>query len=597
MAQRRGVPYGDPGEEPPARMQAQPAGGYFRGDRAAQQRYYGVKRQIGFKRQFPLRDWSYIPMRRGSQESLAAFGPTYRQANEQQRANRRANMMSGRGLYRGRGGYFGRALGNLFGLGDLGDKLGDAAWSAGKSFLPGVAQNIGDAVFGVTDKMNGRGRYMKGRGQYAVNNLVTDSGATASSVVPAFNPSDLHSIQYSNKEYIRDVYAPPANTVFQLETWDLNPGLPTSFPWLSQLAVNFEEYELVQLAYTFKSTIADFAAASGQVGQVLMCTQYNPDSSPFATKDEMMLYEGGMSCKTTEHMIHGVECDPSKLAGARQKYIRVGHVPPSEDLKNYDLGRTSLAVVNAPTAYAGQQIGELWVSYTVMLRKPKIASGNAYNVRRDVFIAPQVSISGGAVVANQATLLSGARNSLGCEIAIPATVQNTPTGPGTDYLIADNPQTAVAFTEQFRITIPSSYSGVLRMRLLLAGLTTPPAIAVISLAPATISRFKDIPYQQSGFTTREWNHILNTSSDVESPPGTTMLQSDCELHIRVQPPTNGVPNTIAFAIQNNFNPVASTYFWQLEIVQINSFLSVQDNGRNDRYDLVQHFSGQPAIYV
>lgn len=593
MAQRRGIPYGEPGDEPPQRMQAAP-GNYFGGDRAAQRRYYGVKRQIGFKRQFPLRDWSYIPMRRGSQESLTAFGPTYRQANEQQRANRRANMMSGRGLYRGRGGYFGRALGNLFGMGDLGDKLGDAAWSAGKSFLPGIAQDIGSAVFGVTDKLAGKGKYMRGRGQYAVNNLVTDTGAQVSNIVPQFQPSDLHSVTYSNREYIRDIFAPPVGTVFSLDSWDLNPGLPTSFPWLSQLAVNFEEYELIQLAYTFKSTISDFAATSGQVGQVLMATQYNPDSSPFATKDEMMLYEGGMSCKTTEHMIHGVECDPAKLAGARQKYVRVGQIPPTEDQKNYDLGRTSLAVVNAPSTYAGQQIGELWVSYTVVLRKPKIGSGNAYNVRRDIFIAPPMVVSGINVIARSSTLLACSRNSLGCEIAIPSANGLMPTGAGSDNL---NHPTPIALNlghvEQFRITIPSNYSGVLRIRVLVSSTgETPTQVVPVSYAPSTISRFYDIPYLDAA-AQREWQHILNTVNDTEA---TYPKTADCELHIRVQPPANGVPNVIAFATFGN--PTQSTYYtWTVEISQLNTFLSVQDNGKNDRLDLVQLFSTQPAIYV
>jgi len=58
----------------------------------------------------------------------------------------------GRGLYKGRGGFFGRALGNLFGMGDLGDKLGDAAWNIGKQFIPSDIAGIGDAVFNVTDK-------------------------------------------------------------------------------------------------------------------------------------------------------------------------------------------------------------------------------------------------------------------------------------------------------------------------------------------------------------------------------------------------------------------------------------------------------------
>jgi hypothetical protein len=34
---------------------------------------------------------------------------------------------------------------------------------------------------------------------------------------------------------------------FQNQSILLNPGLEASFPWLSQVAQNFEEYEFVQL--------------------------------------------------------------------------------------------------------------------------------------------------------------------------------------------------------------------------------------------------------------------------------------------------------------------------------------------------------------
>lgn len=563
-----------------------------------------IARQARYRQRFPLRDYYDVPMQRGSALSLSKVGATYRDATPEQRKLRKHMMMTGKGLYRGRGGFFGRALGNLFGMGDLGDKIGDAAWGVAKNFIPEDYANLGDAAFKITDKLGGQGLYrgMRGRGIYAANNLIMDSGAQASNVVPQFHPSDMHTITYSNREYVRDIFAPAVGTVFELQSWELNPGLPTSFPWLSQLAINFEEYELVQLAYTFKSTISDFAAASGQVGQVLMATQYNPDSDTFATKDEMMLYEGGMSCKTTETMIHGVECDPKKLAGSSNKYVRVGGLPPQEDKKNYDLGRTSLAVVNAPATYANQQIGELWVSYTIVLRKPKIASGNAYNVGRDIYVTPSITYSGSGPIATYGSLLSGSRNSLGTQLQI--LNKNLLTGSGTDALTefdaAENTATSV---EQFRITLPSSYSGVLALRWIVkSNNQTPPLPVLVSLAPSTISRFKDIPVgynnAQGATLTQTWVHQIRTAGDayLTSTGGLFGSQSDVTMHLRVHPPSAGLPNIILFGTRS---PFASNedYQWVLEISQLNTFLSVQDNGSNDRIDLVQTFSGQSAVFA
>jgi hypothetical protein len=85
---------------------------------------------------------------------------------------------------------------------------------------------------------------------------------------------------------------------------------------------------------------------------------------------------------------------------------------------------------------------------------------------------------------------------------------------------------------------------------------------------------------------------VNTVLDTENP---TPVQADMELHIRVQPPTNGFPNIISFG---HFSALPATdATWQLEIAQYNSFLSVSDNGRNDKLELVQQFSQQPAIYI
>jgi hypothetical protein len=275
----------------------------------------------------------------------------------------------------------------------------------------------------------------------------------------------------------------------------------------------------------------------------------------------------------------------------------------AEDLKNYDLGRTSLAVVNCPTSYAGQQIGELWVSYTIVLRNPKIGSGNAYNIRRDMFVAPPKQISASAtglaaVIADPSTLLAGARNSFNCTLTIPTTAVNTTTGAGTDLLTSESPTTnGSTYQQQFTLTIPDSYSGVLRIKLLGFTETTNNygPWHVVSLAPATIARFKDMPQQTPASSAREWSHQLNTYYDFENAGSS--YSCDCEMHLRVHTPFNGVPNVLQFALTSPAASPARSCSWTLEVTQINSFLSVQDNGKNDRIDFVQYFSGQAALYV
>lgn len=587
------------------------AGGYFAGNAGAQRKYYGIKNSINFARRYPLSQWSYIPLRRGSELSLQQFGPSFRQATDAQKARRRELMMRGRGLYKGRGGFFGGLAGLLSGQGwkagsDMGDKLWDAGGKTLAGFVPGLSQAValGDMVAPAGQAIAshyGKGLY-KGRGAYATNNLITDGGATVSSVVPQFNPSDLHEIVYSNREYVRDIFAPgtaasPSSVPFLLQQWSLNPGLPDSFPWLSQLAINFEEYEIMQLAYTFKSTIADFASASGQVGQVVMCTQYNPNSDPFADKEEMMLYEGGMSCKTTESLIHGVECDPKKIAGSAQKYVRAGNLPATEDLKNYDLGRTALAIIGCPTTYAGQQLGELWVSYTVRLRKPKFASGNAYNIRRDVFITPPTGTPAGLQNpdCNSNTLIVGARNSLGCTLTCNDLGGSCSNGAGTDDLGQDIPTTMTSIIpKSFTITFPPSYAGIVRIRVISTNSSAAPSNppAFVSLAPNTIARFKDVPNVFTTSLTRSWRHYRISRAD-DTFDGFA-LSSDCEIHLRLQPAQNGIPNVLQYSY--NSGVAGATVTHSIEITQYNTFLSVQDNGTNDALALT-NTAGVSTVWV
>jgi hypothetical protein len=448
-------------------------------------------------------------------------------------------------------------------------------------------------------RATGAGAYrtrMRGRGAYTVtNNLITDGNQ----VVPDFAPSDLHQVTYSNKEFIGDIYAPQSTTGFALQRWAINPGLGLTFPWLSQLAINFVDYELVQLCFTYKSTVADFAAASGQVGQIVMCTQYNPTEAAFQDKEEMMLYEGGSSAKTTENLIHGVECDPSKNAGSFQKFIRYGGVASSEDLKNYDLGVLNLAILNCPATYAGQQLGELWVSYTVKLRKPKMGAALAYNVPRDVFVAKQTSMQVPFGLLNNPNLAQGQFNSLGCTMILPLNtsqlipvtrIGTTQVGPDQLYnsqvtLAAETGSSGfTAMRNSAALVFPPSFSGNLRVRFIIkpaAANTEAQLFDILSSNSSTIFRMADIP-ATNGLTTTTWTHTIS-SKDQAFPENVVYNAWDVTVDLRFLPAANGIQN-ILYLSWAGTNAGATTA--QIEISGYNTSLSVADNGSNDQIALV-----------
>lgn len=430
---------------------------------------------------------------------------------------------------------------------------------------------------------------MSGRGDYGLvtNSLVTGTG---SDVVPSFGPS-TDSITITNKEYMRDVFCPLTLNAFQIaDTIQLNPGLGESFPSLSQIAMNYEEYEFIQLAITFKSTIDQSLATNGQSGQIALTTSYNPDSDPFGSKQEMMSYSGGMSCKTNQSMIHGIECDPAKNSGSAGKFVRPGFVS-AVDLKNYDLGTTYLSVLDAPQQFLGVTLGELWISYTVVLRKPKLTVGENYNVGRAVICSgPQLY---GACF--------GIQDDLSCNVSVKSTMPVTftrpaafgyitpyiPGGAGGDEITyyTYNPFTTMNVGWDLKITFPPWFSGIvcIKRHVQLKILAMQEAKFVKAVAFGQIFRYSDIPVRQQlaapGVPPLQFSHLLNTRGEVVGDTAQiwSMNSQTMEIHLRVLPSNNGVENCIYFAndIASTSTIVQSTNAY-CEVSGYNTYLSVDD---------------------
>ena len=333
----------------------------------------------------------------------------------------------------------------------------------------------------------GQGAYKyptyKGRGRYTpAANAIVSYGASSSSksdpnIVPMFNAVNKDTVMMSRREYVAEIYGPPlipgTNVCesFALQSFSINPGLEKSFRWLSQIAQNFDEYEMVQCIYTFKSTTTESGNQSnGQVGTVIMATNYNAASPVFREKNTMMQYAGSVSSRLTETCIHGVECDPKLLSGARGEYIRTNPVITNQDIKTYDHGLFQIAIANCVGNLANQSLGELWVSYTVKLRKPKFFTALGLGITKDIF---KRNTSNQGVVTSQGPLfnsnyLNGQQNNLGCKLedltnlASPYSTRIALlTGPSIGTL---NPLTASLLAGPgFRLTFPASYSGFIKI--------------------------------------------------------------------------------------------------------------------------------------
>lgn len=191
------------------------------------------------------------------------------------------------------------------------------------------------------------------------------------------NPSGPGGTTIRYQEYLGDILTSPIAGAFHIDTYLLNAANTETFPWLSQIAMNYEQYELEGVIFEFRSTSADaLNSVNTALGSVIIATQYDVSDNIFNSKMEMLNYQFATCCKPSQSTMHMIECDPRQTT-INDLYTLNGSTPAGTDPRLYHLGRTSIAT----TGFQGTNIniGQLHVTYQVKLLKPKLAVtlGNA----------------------------------------------------------------------------------------------------------------------------------------------------------------------------------------------------------------------------
>lgn len=278
----------------------------------------------------------------------------------------------GRGAY-DIGGAIGRgvggAIGSRFGNRKAGRQIGGILGRAAQTYVGGG----GYRAYGMGAYNDGSLTNVSGS-NVSTNSLIAGS----SSSVPVMTGGDeIGSVCVTHRECLGAVTGSEAfeNTIF-----NLNPGLKSCFPFLSQIAVNYREYEFVQLQFVYISLLSE-VTSSGTVGNIIITTDYNAGATPYTSSIDMLNNIGTNSARPIDGpIIHGVECDPNKnVMGSL--FVRSGSVPAGQDPKTYDVGLTQLATEGMPND--GQIVGQWWVTYSVILRKPMLYVSAGKNISND----------------------------------------------------------------------------------------------------------------------------------------------------------------------------------------------------------------------
>jgi len=247
----------------------------------------------------------------------------------------------------------------------------------GKIIGSAVGTYFGGPVGGAIGSVVGSGaqsliRRVTGFGDYSVSNNYFVTGNDA---VPEFTNSE-RCTTITHKEYIADVITGPnlvgSSTQFNIQSYDINPGINTTFPWLNAIAANYEQYIIQGMIFEFKTNSAMAVSSTNTaLGTVIMATQYNSLSLSFVNKQQMENYEFSQACVPSESALHPIECDPKQTQCNGIFNIRLPIAKPG-DIRLYDIGRFSIATQGMQAANVN--IGELWVTYKICLLKPRLTT-------------------------------------------------------------------------------------------------------------------------------------------------------------------------------------------------------------------------------
>lgn len=255
-----------------------------------------------------------------------------------------------------------------------GGKIGKFAGKHLGNYIPGDYEehgsNIGKYLGGKIGAVFGSGDYVMPN--YPIKYNVLSDGTTP----PQFR-SNMRQTKVCHREYIKDIFSGPTlvsgATAFNIETFSINPGLESTFPWLTSVAANYECYRIDGMIFEFKSMSSNaLTSTNTALGTVIMATQYNAASSDFVNKQQMENYEFAQSCKPAESMLHMIECARNETP-IPELYVRLGAVPANQDQRLYDIGDFSIATQGMQATNIN--LGELWVTYDITLFKPKLIQG------------------------------------------------------------------------------------------------------------------------------------------------------------------------------------------------------------------------------
>ncbi len=190
-----------------------------------------------------------------------------------------------------------------------------------------------------------------------------------------------------HREYVTDV---SGSVAFAISSFRINPGLAT-FPWLRQIAPNWESYCFKRLKFVFETQ-----SATSKTGTGILTVDYDSNDAAPTDKTQAMAYRGAVRGAPWQDFAFVAESED--LSKRSSYFVRSGNLAGNQDINLYDVGQLNVCTQGQAD---GSLIGELYVEYDIHLMTPQLgnpAAGNSlWGLYNGVSNAAPFSIVGGNI--------------------------------------------------------------------------------------------------------------------------------------------------------------------------------------------------------
>lgn len=174
--------------------------------------------------------------------------------------------------------------------------------------------------------------------------------------------------QITANNQTRIIHREPLATVngsvnFDIQTFQINPGLATVFPWLSSQAAAYESYKFNSLAVEYKFTTNEFVG----IGRLCIAPDYDAADDPPTSMVQAEQMTDNVMGAVAKNWTCNLRPRGIGILGPK-RYTRTATLAPNLDIKTYDIAQVHVCTSGQASS---DEIGQLWLVYDITLSEPQ----------------------------------------------------------------------------------------------------------------------------------------------------------------------------------------------------------------------------------